>query len=58
MATTKLEKIQDLLADVEIDFKKAVVRDILAELREFRKDCPKSEYDGYTAAIEVIESNF
>jgi len=55
---TKLEKIQDLLTDVETDIRKATVADILIDLRDSLKHCSDAELAGLTAAIETIESNY
>jgi hypothetical protein len=55
---TKMEKIQSLLDDVESDIRKSIVRDILADLRDFAKDAIDEERPGFKAAIEVIEANY
>lgn len=60
MASTKIEKILELLDQAEQDIRKATVRDILIDLREGLKDknCQPGEKAGLTAAIEIIETNY
>jgi hypothetical protein len=55
---TKIEKIQNLLGDVEADVRKATIEDILIDLRDFAKDASDDEKPGYLAAIQVIEANY
>jgi hypothetical protein len=55
---TKIEKIQDLLEEVEGDIRKRLIKDILADLRDFGKDAIENEKAGFRAAIEVIEANY
>jgi hypothetical protein len=56
---TKIERIEDLLGQVEDDIKTRTVKNILADLKEFLKDgVPDSEKAGMKAAIEIIETNY
>jgi len=55
---TKIEKIQDLLAGVEADVRKSIIRDILIDLRDFAKDATSDEKPGWQAATEFIEANY
>lgn len=55
---TKIEKIQNLLEDVEQDIFKSVIKDILADLRDVVNVANAEEKPGLQAAIEVIESNY
>jgi hypothetical protein len=55
---TKIEKIHNLLEDVETDLRDKLIKDILETLGDFRKDCPKNQEDGLTAAIGIIKGNF
>lgn len=56
---TKLEKIQDLLGDVEADIKVSTVRDILADLADFANDGVEDhEVAGMLRAIEIIKANY
>lgn len=54
---TKIEKIEDLLGQVEADITRRVIRDILADLKDFAESAIESEKAGFQAAIEVIQAN-
>lgn len=56
---TKIEKIQDLLAGVEADIRRKLIKDILGTLKDFAKDgVADGEKPGMAAAIEIITANF
>jgi hypothetical protein len=56
---TKMEKIQDLLGGIEEDVRKATIRDILGDLKDFLTDgVPAEEKAGMKAAIEIIKANY
>ena len=55
---TKIERIQDLLSQVEEDTRKAAVKDILIDLAEFAKDADAATRPGLLEAIQMIRSNY
>jgi hypothetical protein len=55
---TKIEKIHDLLEDIETDVRSQLIKDILATIKDFQDGCPKNQEDGLQAAVEIIQQNY
>lgn len=52
------EQIIEQMAGLEEKIRAEIVRDILADLRDFAKTCTEDESAGFEAAIEVVSSNY
>jgi hypothetical protein len=55
---TKIEKIQNLLEDIETDTRKSTVEDVLIELADWLTTVEPGEVAGMKRAIAIIKANF
>ncbi len=55
---TKVEKIQDLLQDIEEDTRRALLKEIIDDLKHDMPEAHDTDWPGWDAAIAYLELNY